>query len=85
MEEGLISFADDGSLQTKLSIERLEILGLRHDMELSLPLTERQKGWMTEHRNEHGFKEAAKHLSRRHRMPRYSTIDRPMPAFLSED
>ena len=64
MEEGLISFPDDGSLRTKLSIERLEKLGLRHDMELSLPLTKRQKGWMTEHRNKHGFKDATKHPSR---------------------
>jgi hypothetical protein len=67
MEEGLISFADDGSLRTKLSIERLERLGLRENMELSLPLTKRQLGWMKEHRKKHGLEETPNSHRVRHR------------------
>lgn len=60
LEAGLISFADDASLRTKLSVERLEQLGLRENMSLSLPLTKRQRGWMKEHRKKHGLEDPPK-------------------------
>lgn len=68
MEQGQISFADDGSLRTKLSIERLERLGLRENMVLSLPLTKRQQGWMKEHREKHKLEETPNSHRVRHRI-----------------
>lgn len=54
-ESGLISFADDRTLLSKLSRERLTRFGLNEGDRLSRPLTKRQKVWMKEHRAQYGF------------------------------
>jgi hypothetical protein len=68
LEKGLLSFASDGRLLSKVSETHLGSIGLRPGMRLERPdqsepvLTKRQKTWMDEHRSRYGFKDDGPHL-----------------------
>jgi hypothetical protein len=63
LEKGMLSFASDGRLLSRLSEKHVSSLGLRLGMRLERPdpsepvLTKRQKIWMDEHRTRYGFKD----------------------------